>query len=123
MNQEKKSNFNYLIFAIIITIMFVGSYRYYQYMIERNFIISVNTICDQQNESCFSSSPDLSYGQNPYKKITLTANYAPKCLEEHNCDSFFCPSILEKSSICEITYCTDDTKEDGEECVGPINKN
>ena len=121
---NSKRDLNYLIVAIIFIIVFVGGYRYYQYMIERNFTIEVNMICDSQTKNCFTSSNDLGYGQDPYEKVTLTARYAPQCLEEHTCDSFSCPSILEKSSICEVTYCSNDTKDDGEECMGPqINKN
>jgi hypothetical protein len=116
MNPENK--FKYLIVTITIIILVVGGYRYYQYMVERNFIIEVNTICDPQKEVCFSATDDMSYGQNPYKKVTLTARYASQCLEEHNCDSFSCPGVLEKSGICEITYCSDNTKDDGEECLG-----
>lgn len=121
MNQ--KNNLSYFIAVIILIILLIGSYRYYQYMVERNFVIEVNTICDPQKDTCFSATDDLSYGQNPYEKLTLTARYVSQCLEEHTCNSFSCPRVLEKSSICEVTYCSDDTKIDGEECVGPTNKN
>ena len=92
-------------------------------MIDRNFILEINTICDSKANGCFSATDYLSYGQNPYEKVTVTARYAPVCLEEHNCDSFSCPEVLQKDSICEITYCSNDNKDDGESGVGPINKN
>ena len=121
---NSKSNFNYLVVTIILIILSVGGYRYYQYMIERNFTIEVNTICNPKINTCFSASDDLSYGQNPYEKVTLTARYVPQCLEEHNCSTFSCPGVLEKSSICEIVYCSDNTKDDEEECIGSqTNKN
>lgn len=113
----------YFLSLVFILFLVLTGYRYYQYMIERNFTLDINTICDSKVNSCFSASEDLSYGQNPYEKVAVTARYAPVCLEEHNCDSFSCPSVLVKNSVCEITYCSDDTKEDGEECIGPINKN
>jgi hypothetical protein len=116
-----KNNFNYVVIVFILIILIVGGYRYYQYINEKNFILEVNTICDSQTESCFDASEDLSFGQNPYEKVSILAKYAPKCLEEHTCDSFSCSAGL-TANQCEVTYCSDDTKVDGEECTGLNNK-
>lgn len=107
----------YFFALVIICISLIVGYRFHQYMVERNFVIEVNTTCDSKVENCFSASEDLSFGQNPYKKVKIIAHYAPKCLEEHNCESFTCPNDVGNSSECEITYCSNDTKVDGEECL------
>jgi hypothetical protein len=112
-------------FVILIALIFiVGGYRYYQYMVEKNFVLELNVICHPENENCFSSSdPDINFGQNPYEKVEIIAKYAPKCLEEHTCNDFSCLPSLDNGK-CKITYCSEAIKVDGEECVGPnINNN
>ncbi|MCX6755113.1 MAG: hypothetical protein NT068_01040 [Candidatus Nomurabacteria bacterium] len=116
-----KKNTKAIIVIIPILFLVIFSYRYYQYIIQKNYILEVNTICNSEIENCFDSS-DLSFGQNPYKKVRVLDKYAPKCLEEHNCDSFYCPVSLGKDK-CEITYCSDETKVDGEGCTNKIITN
>ena len=117
---SKKVKFLFPIIFILVFFFVVG-YRYKEYVLDKNFILEVNTLCDQNSGNCFtSSSSDLNFGQNPYKKIKILASYAPKCLEEHSCESFICPA--NKNSECEITYCSNDTKTDGEECLYQNNK-
>jgi hypothetical protein len=116
-NNWFKKSINNLILIFIIVILLVGGYRYYQYMIKKNFILEMNTICDVKTEKCFSPSPDLGFLDTPYKKVSIIANLAPRCLEEHNCESFSCSNISDDPNICAITYCSDDTKDSGEECL------
>ena len=117
-----RNNFNYVILIITIIMFLTGGYRYYQYIIKQNYILEINTICDSNISNCFTSSEDLSFGQNPYEKVNIVERYAPKCLEEHNCNSFSCPLGL-SSDLCEITYCSNDTKADGEECINKVITN
>lgn len=89
-------------------------YRYYQYMVKKNFILEVNVACDPNTENCFKA--DCSgdgCDTSTYKKVTISAHDAPKCLEEHNCDTFTCTGI----SSCTMTYCSKDTLADGEVCT------
>ena len=108
---------NKFLSLIVLFILFFVFYRYYQYAVVKNFVLEVNTICNSKLESCFDASEDLSFGQNPYKKVSIIAHYAPKCLENHDCESFSCSEDLKNISQCKITYCSDDTKVDGESCL------
>jgi len=105
------------IFAIVIILFcLVVGYRYQQYILNKNFTIEVNTSCDPNTEKCFkadcdATSPDCDTAT--YKKVEILARNAPKCLEEHTCDSFSCDSI----ASCSITYCSTDTLSDGEICT------
>lgn len=119
----KKTTIYFFIIAFLL-IFIVGGYRYHQYIIDKNFILELNTICNSEKENCFiSSDPGINFGQNPYEKVYIIAQYAPKCLEEHSCDSFSCPVSLD-SSKCKIFYCSEDSKSDREECASPnININ
>jgi hypothetical protein len=101
----------------------VGGYRYYQYVIKKNFILEINTTCDPKTEKCFSPSTDLGFFDTSYKKIRIIENYAPKCLEEHSCESFNCPNNWQNTNICQTTYCSDDTKNEGEECLNETVNN
>ena len=111
---------NFFITIPLLIVVVIG-YRYYQYIIQKNFILEVNTICNPQIENCFDAIDDLSFGQNPYEKVSVLAKYAPKCLEEHNCEGFSCQAGLD-TNFCLITYCSDETKVDGEECTNQNNQ-
>ena len=115
-----KSSLKYLYILLLLCIIFVVFYRYKQYVINRNYILEVTTICDPDLETCFSPSVDFGFSDKPYKKVTITANIADKCLEEHNCESFSCPLELNSSDICKIEYCSDENKLDGEKCINNI---
>jgi hypothetical protein len=111
------------IYLIILVVLIVGVYRYYQYIIQKNFLITVNTVCSSIEEDCFyATSTDVNFGQNPYKKVIILKNVSPKCLEEHDCDSFSCANISNDPHICSTTYCSDETKTDGENCLNQNNK-
>lgn len=105
------------IFAIIFVLFCVTvGYRYYQYMVKKNFILEVNVACDPAIENCFkadcvATSPDCD--TTTYKKVSILAHDAPKCLEEHNCEGFTCDGI----ASCSITSCSADTLVDGEVCT------
>jgi hypothetical protein len=77
----------------------------------------MNTICDATKEKCYAQSADFGFLETPYKKVSILASRAPKCLEEHNCESFSCSDISDDPNICAITYCSDNTKDPGEECL------
>lgn len=105
------------IFAIIFVLFCITvGYRYEQYIIKKNFTLEVNTVCDPSTEKCFqmdcdATSPDCD--TSTYKKVSILAHDAPKCLEEHNCESFSCAGI----SSCSITDCSTETFVDGEVCT------
>jgi hypothetical protein len=113
----KKSVWCLYIFALLVVFVTIG-YRCYQYIDNRNFVLEVNTICDPQIEKCFVQSSDFGFLETPYKKVTIVASLAPRCLEEHTCEAFFCPTDLKNAYECQTIYCSDETKKEGEECSG-----
>ena len=103
-----------LILALIGGIVW---YRYDQYVIAGNFILHADTACDPQKHSCFvldcipGETPDCEI--MPYQKVDIIANQAPTCLAEHLCTDFSCA----ESQDCSITYCSNETLEEGEVCT------
>lgn len=108
-------NSKYPIIMLALLTLIVGGYRYYQYVVEGNFLLEVNMACDPQHEACFSPSADSGIGSGPYKKVEINAHYAPKCLEEHNCENFSCQNI--PAGKCTMIHCSDSTRTEGEECL------
>jgi hypothetical protein len=115
----------FLIFISIIVLFIVG-FRYYQYIVNRNFFLSVNTECNPTKEKCFVSDclpeKDKECDTSPYKKIKILARESPVCLEEHSCKNFSC---ADNSKQCFIYQCSDSTLEEGEKCsdIPSLNSN
>ena len=107
---------------IILATLLVVFNRYQQYIINRNFVLNIDTVCSPDIEKCFtmdcSPADDPECDDTPYKKVEILEINAPKCLEEHNCSDFACdPGDI----LCSITFCSDNVLEDGEKCVESIN--
>ena len=104
----------------IIVILGIAWYRYDQYVVKRNFITYAAVPCSAEEGTCFvmdcSPEEDEDCDITPYKKVEVLASEAPKCIEEHMCESFTCPL---GSATCTETFCADDTLEDGEACQIP----
>lgn len=92
--------------------------RYDQYVLKGNFYLEAYASCDPATEMCFVADcppeEDLECDASPYKKIEMVEREAPKCLEEHTCDTFSCPA---NSGNCSVTYCSEDTLDEGEVCL------
>jgi hypothetical protein len=112
-----KNKLKHLLVLIILVVVFVIMYRYDQYIIKKNFILEVSISCDSSKETCFvmdcSVDIDPDCDKNPYKKIKISATYAPICLEEHTCDDFTCDNLND----CSTLICSDDNKESWETCL------
>lgn len=110
----------YFFVLIILSLLFVIGYRYYDYIYKRDFLIYVNIPCDPITEECFVSDcqSEIDCDNSPYKKIEIMAYDVPKCLEEHSCKNFYC-SVYNN---CNVTHCSDDTLIEGEKCIGINNK-
>jgi len=111
----------FLLAVSLIIIFGIVWYRYDQYVLKRNFITYAAVPCSEEEGTCFvmdcSPEEDEECDQTPYKKIELLSSEAPKCVEEHVCESFACPA---DSTTCTETYCSDDTLEEGEVCYAPV---
>jgi len=102
---------------ILLGITAIVGYRYDQYLVARNFVLTVDAPCDPSTQTCFisdcSPTTDLSCDTTTYEKVVMNDAYAPKCLEEHSCDNFTCPAA---DKTCAITFCSKDALADGETC-------
>ncbi|HVY36105.1 MAG TPA: hypothetical protein VG982_02405 [Candidatus Paceibacterota bacterium] len=104
------------IILVVLAIFIVAGYRYKGYVLDGNYTVLANTVCDASEGHCFVSdcSPGESENcdQTPYKKVTIERKYAPECILNHTCESFYCGDI----PTCSITYCSDETLDEGEIC-------
>ncbi len=113
MNKETKF---FLLFIIFVTLVVV-IHRYDEYIINRNFILDVDSACDPTSESCFvadcSPIDDSTCDDTPYKKVKILDSVAPKCLEEHSCSNFLCSN----NNNCSVIYCSKNNLNSGEKCT------
>ncbi len=115
-------NPKFLLTLVFLIVICVVANRFYQYYINKNFLVEVNAVCDPKTETCFSptcESDELGCEPAPYKKVEILYKDAPRCLEEHNCTEFTCGL----NTQCIITYCSESTLSDGESCFVPETEN
>ena len=116
-------DFRFSILWPLCALLIVGviGFRYHEYVVNRHYIINVNTACDSSVEKCFisdcSPAEDLGCPNGPYKKIEIRNADAPKCLEEHQCTNFLCGTI----ESCKATYCSEESLDAGESCAETQN--
>lgn len=120
-----------ILILIVVPILSIVGFKYKQFFLDKDFLYTTYVSCDPATESCFkvicegesatssgecdSSSGVIFSDGSPYKKIELSASKAPNCLlDEMTCPTFTCPK---DDPTCTTTYCSDDTLEEGEECV------
>ena len=105
MNNKSKTFFS-IFFVCIMAVFMVSFYKYY---IQRDYDISAEAYCDPAKEECFVLDEDgqISYYKIIDKKasgISLTESGGLSCNDGED---------------CEVTYCSEDTKVEGEECSTP----
>lgn len=111
-----EKNTKYFLIALILLTLAIAGYRYDQYVVEKNFVIEVNTSCSVGELNCFVAScaaGEEGCDKTPYKKVTIKDFEAPQCLEEHTCQDFSCDG----KASCSAAYCSEDSLADGEECL------
>ena len=111
-------NTKYFLILIALILLVVTGYRYKEYVIDKNFLLKVNTSCNPETEKCFiadESLVDENSDNPPYKKVEVMYRDAPLCLEEHDCTNFSCATGLNENE-CRVVYCSQDSLEDGEKC-------
>jgi hypothetical protein len=113
---DRKSKF--LFSALILAIIFVGVYKYKEFVIDKNFDIYTHISCNPQTEECFvqdcSIETDPECDLNPYKKITKSAKNILECVDGADCPELKCE---QNEEFCEITVCSEASIEDGEVCT------
>jgi hypothetical protein len=123
LNADTSSKQVLFLIAIIIFI-FIG-FQYKKIVIDQDFTVNGSLPCDTVNERCFTKScPEtqrmINCDNAPYKKISITATFAPKCLFEEKCGSSFECSQYTKQS-CVITYCSKQSIEGSEKCTEKVD--
>lgn len=113
--EDRKKTIAFLI-LLGFFVIFVAGHNFNRYFIQRNYSLSVFTSCDVEKFDCFVADPEVgdpTYQSGPYSKVEIVAKFAPACLDEHTCQNFTCDGFSEG---CKITYCSEDSKEEGESC-------
>lgn len=115
MNKKTSSLFYILSTLIILGVVFLQSF--YHYYHQKNYPVFSLISCDPSIDSCFIANEDTAnffFAKNPYKKVVVSAKYAPICLDEHTCTDFKCNV---KDSKCTITDCNENSIEESERCI------
>lgn len=112
---DRKSKF--LTWTFILIVIAAVGWSYYNFIIERNFIVHNYAECDPTKESCFMWCEDGECEDDYYAKITKSARDIPICNEAlEECE----PLICELGEIgCEVIYCSEDMLDEGEICTNP----
>jgi hypothetical protein len=101
----------------LAVIIFTVWFKFSQYTVQENYILYALITCDPTTHNCFTTDCDPENEEcdtSTYKKVEMTANAAPACVKENNCEEFACES---DDPNCSETYCSEDTLEEGERCT------
>ena len=112
----KKMEMTAFLVFLAVAVLVIGGHSFYRYYIVKGYPLHVFSACDPASHDCFVADPataDPTFQAGPYEKIEINAGVAPKCLDEHTCTDFSCTGI---QGSCQVTFCSDSTKEDGESC-------
>lgn len=107
--------------VFVLALLAAVGWNYSTFFNERDYLVYTEVSCDPETESCFSwvcEEEDEECDDAPYKKITLTAAYAPLCdiYTDEECPE---PSCSPLDTACEVIFCSEETLEEGEICAEP----
>jgi len=113
---DRRSKIFLGLFLVLIALS--GAWKFYQFFIERNYLIYTEVSCDPEDESCFvleCEEGDEECEQEPYKKLEIAAYLVPSCdpYADEECPEPTCES---ENQDCAVTYCSDDAVVEGESC-------
>jgi len=116
---DKKSKILIVIFFALVVILAV--WKFYVFVVKKDFIITNHISCDPTYESCFATiceEGDTECDTEPYKKIEKNAKNIPLCDKNDptNCEELTCG---QSEPDCVIILCSEETSEDGEKCTEP----
>lgn len=116
---DKKTLSFFILFGLIIAT--TAGWKYYVYVIKKDFQIIGEISCNPTQEKCFArecESEDCESDYEYYKKISKNAQNIKNCsTDDSECNPLFC-EIGELN--CTITSCDSSTKEEGEQCNNEI---
>lgn len=120
-------------FGIFFALIFLSiSATFYRVFIARDYLVTVETICSPEAQSCFArdvcdtEDQVCSEGDTPtetsyYKIVERKAFAFPETCASGSADSPLCAdmSCRPGEAECTETFCADETVPEGERCMGP----
>ncbi len=105
--------------VFVLALLAAVAWNYSTFFIDRDYLVYSEISCDPEMESCFSwvcGEEDNECDDSPYKKIELAAASLPLCdmYTNEECPE---PTCNTNDETCTITYCSDETLEEGEICT------
>lgn len=129
---DKKSKIFFLVFFTLIAVVVIITYM--KYFVAKDYYIEAQADCDPTVDNCFiwncdpnstvegeACTGDPETDTWYYQNVRKIANQIPLCdpNTDENCQALACVS----GEDCEVTYCDDSTKQEGEECSDPVKYN
>ena len=118
-----------IFFALILLSV---SATFYRVFIARDYLVTVETLCSPETQSCFArdicdtEDQTCSEGDTPtetsyYKIVERKAFAFPETCASGSADSPLCAdmSCRPGEAECTETFCADETVPEGERCMGP----
>lgn len=109
------ANAKIILGVLAALLVFIVGLKYVEYFVQEDFMVFAYVNCDPETEACFQydcadwcedAGPWKFYEGDPYKKLRLSSNNAPACLEAMTCLDMTCADI---GGDCETIYCSDET--------------
>ncbi len=102
-----------------ITVAGAGAWQYHKLLVQQDFIVYDVIPCNPLEGSCFvylCEEGDEDCDDTPYAKIEKHASDIAVCVPTSNepCPALTCGP---NDSMCEITMCSEENLEEGEECT------
>jgi hypothetical protein len=125
---DKKNKIFFAVFFTLIAGVVIVTFM--KYFVAKDYYISAQADCDPYTQKCFiwncdpnstvegekctgEAETDTWY----YQKVRKIANEIPNCdPNDENCDALVCSPGMD----CELTYCDEATKPEGEQCSDPV---
>ncbi len=111
------------ILVTLVALLFIVSavLQYRHFVGNKEFLVVNHVSCDPLRESCFISDCDPLIDEDcdttPFKKITMTASYAPSCTANESCEE---PRCFDEDKKCLVVACSVYFLEEGEVCSDSI---
>lgn len=100
---------------ILFVLLGVAAFRLEEYLLAKNYVLFTHVPCDPSEEICFSticSTGDTTCVEEKYAKVEISANDAPACVVENNCDLNICSEVT-----CTQLECNGVNLEEYEKCT------
>lgn len=106
---------HFFFYILLLLVIIIGIVSYYRFVINYDYIVSYEGVCEPSTESCFIGCEDDSCTEEYY--YSKVQKYAPDLYNECGLDITDCEEAnicLPNDRECSVTYC--DTEIDGKDC-------